>query len=74
MPVLKTDRTALEQVFANLIGNAVKHHDRDRGHITVSAIDKGCQACARVVCMPTRVSRSWSASTSGLPVTSSLSP
>jgi signal transduction histidine kinase len=41
MPVLKTQATPLRQVFQNLIGNAVKHHDRKEGLITVSSIDKG---------------------------------
>ncbi len=37
MPVLKTNRATLEQVFRNLIENAIKHHDRDRGRIEISA-------------------------------------
>ena len=37
MPMLSTNKAALQTVFANLIGNAVKHHDRDHGRITVSA-------------------------------------
>jgi PAS domain S-box-containing protein len=37
MPHLKTNRSALNQVFANLINNAIKHHDRDDGHIWVTA-------------------------------------
>jgi len=41
MPVLETARAPLEQVFRNLIGNAIKHHDRARGEITVSARDAG---------------------------------
>lgn len=36
MPTLNTDAIALQQVFSNLIGNAIKYHDRDRGKITVS--------------------------------------
>lgn len=35
MPVLRTERLPLEQVFANLIGNAVKYHDKDSGSIRV---------------------------------------
>ncbi len=35
MPVLKTEIVSLEQVFRNLINNAVKHHDRDQGHIKI---------------------------------------
>jgi signal transduction histidine kinase len=41
MPALETDRTALQQVFANLIGNALKHHDRDSGHIAIGCEDRG---------------------------------
>jgi signal transduction histidine kinase len=41
MPVLETPRAPLEQVFTNLINNAIKHHDRDAGKIDVSARDAG---------------------------------
>ena len=41
LPVLETQRTPLEQVFRNLIGNAIKHHDRAEGTIRVSARDRG---------------------------------
>ncbi|HEX2807397.1 MAG TPA: PAS domain-containing sensor histidine kinase [Kineosporiaceae bacterium] len=34
-------RTPLEVVLRNLIGNAVKHHDRDRGQIRVTATADG---------------------------------
>jgi PAS domain S-box-containing protein len=37
MPEIVTERLPLEQVFRNLIGNAIKHHDRDEGHVRVSA-------------------------------------
>ncbi len=37
LPTLTTYATPLRQVFINMIGNAVKHHDRDTGAITVSA-------------------------------------
>ncbi len=36
LPVLETDALALRQVFANLIGNALDHHDRSQGSVTVS--------------------------------------
>ena len=36
MPTLYTDRLRLEQVFSNLISNAIKHHDRSDGHIHVT--------------------------------------
>ncbi|MCC9135658.1 ATP-binding protein [Pontibacter silvestris] len=35
MPVLHTIRIQLQQVFANLISNAIKYHDRDNGLISV---------------------------------------
>lgn len=42
MPTIETHKTALEQVFANLIGNAVKHHhDRSHAEIDVAATDAG---------------------------------
>lgn len=37
LPCFTTRATPLAQVFQNLIGNAVKHHDRDTGTISVSA-------------------------------------
>ena len=41
LPVFVTQNSALSQVFHNLIGNAVKHHDRPEGEITVTARDGG---------------------------------
>ncbi|MEA3275016.1 MAG: ATP-binding protein, partial [Pseudomonadota bacterium] len=41
MPRLFTDRLHLGQVFANLIGNAINHHDRRKGVILVSGEDLG---------------------------------
>ena len=40
-PVFTTARTPLHQIFANLIGNAIKHHDRKEGTIRVTARDDG---------------------------------
>lgn len=37
MPVLRTARIPLQQVFAGLINNAVQHHDRPSGHIAITA-------------------------------------
>lgn len=37
----RTHRGPLEQVMHNLIGNAVKHHDREDGHIEIAARDLG---------------------------------
>jgi len=34
-------RVALEQVLRNLISNAIKHHDREQGRITVTAREAG---------------------------------
>ncbi|AMV31419.1 Phytochrome-like protein cph1 [Pirellula sp. SH-Sr6A] len=36
MPVLHTDPNGMQQVFQNLIQNAIKHHDRIDGNITIS--------------------------------------
>jgi signal transduction histidine kinase len=36
MPVLRTHRTPLRLVLENLIGNALKHHDRAAGRVTVA--------------------------------------
>lgn len=42
MPTIETHKTVLEQVFANLIGNAVKHHhDQSNARIEVAATDEG---------------------------------
>jgi signal transduction histidine kinase len=40
LPTLNTKRLFLSQVFANLIGNGIKHHDRSDGSIQIS-----CQEC-----------------------------
>lgn len=39
LPTLRTIRTPLEQVLRNLINNAVKHHDHDKGTIEVTCRD-----------------------------------
>jgi PAS domain S-box-containing protein len=41
MPTLQTKRLLLSQVFANLIGNAFKHHDRADGTICISSQAQG---------------------------------
>ncbi|WP_439566669.1 PAS domain-containing sensor histidine kinase, partial [Gloeocapsopsis crepidinum] len=41
MPTLWTYRLLLEQVFSNLISNAIKHHPRLDGTIHISSIDVG---------------------------------
>ena len=40
LPVLKTKKLLLQQVFANLIGNAVKYHPQQQGEISISAADR----------------------------------
>ncbi len=41
MPVFKTDPLQLEQVFTNLISNAIKYHHQDSGKIEISFKDQG---------------------------------
>lgn len=41
LPILNTPRLPLSQVFANLISNAIKHHGRSDGKVTISAQDLG---------------------------------
>lgn len=41
MPTFETAKAPLEQVFRNLIQNALTHHDRTEGRVTVSSRDIG---------------------------------
>ena len=41
MPILQTKRLLLSQVFANLISNAIKHHNCPRGRIEITVEDLG---------------------------------
>jgi signal transduction histidine kinase len=41
LPKFSTANGPLEQVLRNLIGNAIKHHDRTTGHANVSVEDRG---------------------------------
>lgn len=41
MPVVRGEKLRLQQVFMNLIGNAIKHHDKPEGRITVGCRDAG---------------------------------
>ena len=41
LPTLVTKKLLLSQVLTNLIGNAIKHHDRDRGQIDLTVKDCG---------------------------------
>ena len=38
-PVLLTKRLLLNQVLSNLINNAIKHHDSDRGEIELTVVE-----------------------------------
>jgi PAS domain S-box-containing protein len=40
LPTFNTKRLLLSQVFANLIGNSIKHHDRPEGSIRISGQDQ----------------------------------
>ena len=39
LPILTTLSTPLEVIFRNLIGNAIKHHDKTMGIITITAVE-----------------------------------
>ncbi len=39
LPLLRTNPTALRLVLINLIGNALKHHDRDSGTVEVKCVE-----------------------------------
>jgi two-component system CheB/CheR fusion protein len=41
MPTFTTAKVPLEQVFRNLIGNAIKHHNRADGLVAVKAYNRG---------------------------------
>ena len=41
LPTFTTNRMPLQQVLYNLIGNAIKHHDRGEGYVRVSCRDLG---------------------------------
>ena len=41
LPILKTDPVLLQQVFVNLIGNAIKYHpQKSKGVITISVVEQ----------------------------------
>lgn len=48
LPALRADPQHLVQIFANLIDNAIDHHDRSRGSVTVRAEDAGSRWCIEV--------------------------
>ena len=37
LPIVESPRPPLQQVLTNLIANAVKHHDRTDGHVTITS-------------------------------------
>lgn len=41
LPVLETNKLKLQQVFQNLISNAIKYNDKKEGWITIGGADKG---------------------------------
>lgn len=41
MPIIPTHRVPLEQIFQNLISNAIRHHDKESGTIEVGGRDFG---------------------------------
>jgi PAS domain S-box-containing protein len=41
LPAFETDKPPLDLVFRNLVGNAIKHHNRQDGEVVVSALDQG---------------------------------
>ncbi|MGB3207384.1 MAG: PAS domain S-box protein [Crinalium sp.] len=41
MPTIVTELLPLQQVFTNLITNAIKHHDREDGRVKISVQDQG---------------------------------
>jgi signal transduction histidine kinase len=48
LPLLETQRVPLETVLRNLLGNAIKHHNRTDGVIQVSAVEQGAWVEFRV--------------------------
>lgn len=41
MPTVRSERVPLQQVFLNLIGNAIRHSRRDDAHVRIRATDLG---------------------------------
>ncbi|MGJ8548074.1 sensor histidine kinase [Winogradskyella wichelsiae] len=41
LPIIKGDKYRLQQLFQNLIGNAIAYNDKEKGIIKIGAIDKG---------------------------------
>lgn len=41
MPVINTEKLPLTQIFSNLVSNAIKYHDKEKGEIKIYSKDKG---------------------------------
>ena len=41
LPLLRTPKAPVEQIFRNLLGNSVKHHDKQSGNVSIRATEKG---------------------------------
>ena len=41
MPVIQTRKLKIQQVFQNLISNALKYNDKDRGFVEIGSVDRG---------------------------------
>ncbi len=41
LPTVFGERTRLQQLFQNLVGNAIKHRDKPQGHIVITSTDTG---------------------------------
>ena len=41
LPTIHAPRIVMELIFRNLIGNAIKHHDREDGRIEITSSEKG---------------------------------
>lgn len=41
LPIFKTRPTKLQQIFQNLIGNAIKYNDKPQGLISIGSMDQG---------------------------------
>ncbi|MDJ1006650.1 MAG: transporter substrate-binding domain-containing protein [Paracoccaceae bacterium] len=48
LPSVSVEPAAFDLVMRNLISNAIKHHDRDRGRITVRALREGAKVAFEV--------------------------
>jgi signal transduction histidine kinase len=40
LPVIETERLPLQQVLSNLVGNAIKYHDKPDGKVSISFLEK----------------------------------